>query len=90
VPFPPHVDARAALGELYPRIRDWLQAGEKLLLHQEEFGDVLMGILAGYLVWADLLPAGPQAIAVLEEIVHRPMGPPGRELVAAAAELPKA
>ena len=43
VPFPPHADARSILADLYPRVRQWLAEGEKLLIHQEEFGDVLSG-----------------------------------------------
>ena len=35
----------------------------------------------GYLLYVGLLPAGPQAIAVTEQILHRQMGPSGRELV---------
>ena len=87
LPFPPHAEARAMLADLYPRIRGWLAHGEKLLLHQEELGDIVVGVLAGYLVYAGLIPAGPQAIAILEELTHRPLGPPGRELVAVAASL---
>ncbi len=87
IPFSPNADAPTALAELYPRLREWLGAGEKLLLHQEEFGDVMMGVLAGYLVYSGLIPSGPQAIAVMEELAHRPMGPPGRSLVAISARL---
>jgi hypothetical protein len=87
VPLAPTGDARAVLAELYPQIREWLGRGEKLLVHQEEFGDVVAGVLAGYLLYAKLLPAGPQAIAILEELTSRPMGPPGRELVGVALGL---
>jgi hypothetical protein len=87
VPFPPHVDARPVLVELFDHVRSALARGERLLLHQEEFGDVVSGVLAGYLVYAGMIPEGPQAIAILEELTHRPMGPPGRELVALAADL---
>ena len=89
VPLAPGGDQAAVLADLYPKIRGSLAAGEKLLLHQEEFADVLMGVLAGYLLWADLLPAGPQAIAAIEQLTHRQLGPPGRELVAIAGALEK-
>src|SRR3712207_2854835 len=39
VPFPPHADAHALLGELYPRLRGWLSSGDKVLIHHEELGD---------------------------------------------------
>ena len=86
-PVGPHDDPHVALPELYVQIRDWLAAGEKLLLHQEELGDRLMGVVAGYLLWAGKLQAPPQAITVTEQILHRQMGPAGRELVAVAAEM---
>ena len=89
LPLAPGGDHRAVLAELYPKVRGSLAAGEKLLLHQEEFADVMMGVLAGYLLWAELLPAGPQAIAAMEQLTHRQMGPPGRELVAIAGSLEK-
>lgn len=89
VPLAPGGDQANVLAELYPAIRGSLAAGEKLLLHQEEFADVVMGVLAGYLLWADLLPSGPQAIAAIEQLTHKQVGPPGRELVAIAGTLPK-
>lgn len=82
LPFAPHDDASAVLGGLYSQVRDWLAAGERILIHQEELGDRLMGVVAGYLRWAGLVPSGPQAIAVVERILGRQMGPAGRELVA--------
>jgi hypothetical protein len=89
VPLAPGGDQRAVLAELYPKIRGSLAAGEKLLIHQEEFADVLMGVLGGYLLWTGLLSTGPQTIAAMEQLTHRQMGPPGRELVAIAGSLEK-
>ena len=87
LPLGPTHDPRVVLPELYDLLKGWVTAGERILLHQEELGDRLMGVTAGYLLWSGMLPAGPQAIAVLEQIVHRQMGPTGRELVATAANL---
>ena len=86
-PFGPGTEARPALIELFTALRGFQAKGEKVLVHQEELGDRLMGVVGGYLLWAGLLPSGPQAIAVLERIVHRQMGPSGRELVALATTL---
>ena len=72
VPEPRHLAARA---------------GERLLVHQEELGDRLMGVVAGYLLWSGRLPGGPQAIAVVERLIGHPMGPPGLDMVARASEL---
>ena len=87
VPFGPHDDAAMVLGDLYGQLKEWLAAGERLLVHQEELGDRLMGVVAGYLRWSGMVPSGPQAIAVVERILGRQMGPAGRELVALAPSL---
>lgn len=86
-PFGPQSDPREVLPPLYEALRGWVGEDGRVLVHQEELGDRLMGAVAGYLVWSGLLQGGPQAISVLEQIVHRQMGPGGRELVALAAEL---
>ena len=86
-PFAPQSDAREVLPELFDNIRTWTSGGERILVHMEELGDRLMGIVAGYLLWAKLLQSGPQAITVVEQLVHKQMGPAGRELVAVAAAL---
>lgn len=87
VPFSPHDDAAEVLSGLYVDLKQWLAQGERILVHQEELSDRLMGVVAGYLRWSGLVPSGPQAITVVERIVARQMGPPGRELVAMAPEL---
>jgi len=82
IPFGPHDDPAVVLSDLYTRIREWLADGERILLHQEELGDRLMGVVSGYLRWSGMVHSGPQAIAVVEKILGRQMGPEGRELVA--------
>ena len=72
---------------LYPELRELIASDGPILVHQEELGDRISGLMAGYLLWAGLLPSGPQAISVVERIVDRQMGPLGRELVALSAEL---
>jgi hypothetical protein len=87
IPMPPGTEVRDTLTELYTSLRDWMAAGEKILLHQEELGDRLMGVVAGYLLWNGMLQEGPQAISVIEQIVQKQMGPAGRELVAVVRTL---
>ena len=87
VPFGPHDDPHVVLPDLYAQMRDWMASGERLLVHHEELSDRLMGVVAGYLRWSGLVPDGPQAITVVERIMHRQMGPDGRELVALAPQL---
>jgi hypothetical protein len=86
-PLGPSADAGDVLGQLFPALKKWFDAGEKVLLHQEELGDVVQGVLAGYLIYGELVPEPPHAIAILERLTHRPMGPTGRELVAIAGAM---
>jgi hypothetical protein len=87
LPFAPQDDPKVVLKELYGHLREWQQAGERVLVHQEELGDRLMGTVAGYLLATRLIESGPQAIMIVERITGRQMGPTGRELVALAADL---
>jgi len=78
---------RGVLSDVYRDVHGRLGAGERILVHQEELGDRVSGVIAGYLLWSSRLPTGPQAVTVLEHLTGHPMGPSGRELVAAAAQL---
>ena len=87
-PLPPAGDVRTNLLELFRDLHRRLVSGERLLIHQEELGDRVIGVVSGYLWWSGRLPTGPQAVTVLEHITGHAMGPPGRELVAFAGQLP--
>ena len=41
---------------------------------------VVVGLVAGFLAWGGLVPTGPQAISIIEQITHRQLGPVGRDL----------
>jgi hypothetical protein len=86
-PLPPAGDTRAVLADIFNELHQCLAAGERILVHQEELGDRVSGVVAGYLLWSDRLPSGPQAITVLEHMTGHPMGPSGRELVAFASQV---
>ena len=86
-PLGAHDDNVEWLATFYPELRALLAEGQKLLLHGEELGDRVCGIVTGYLVWSGLVPDGPQAITLIERMVERQLGPTGRELVADAAAL---
>jgi hypothetical protein len=81
-------EAEAVLAELYPAMLEWLRTGERILVHQDELGDRIMGVMAGYIRWSGMLPEGPRAIAVVEQILSRQMGSAGRRLVAMVDSLP--
>ena len=86
-PLPASGDVRGVLSEIYRDLQARLAAGERILVHQEELGDRVSGVVAGYLLWSERLPSGPQTITVLEHLTGHPMGPAGRELVAYAGQL---
>ena len=81
-------DSEEVLRALYPSLHDWLRKGEVVLIHQDELSDRLMGVVAGYLRWSGIMPDGPRAIAVVEQILKRQMGSVGRVLVTIVSELP--
>lgn len=55
---------------------------EKVYLHYEEFGDRVLGVLAGYLLYAGLVDQGPHAISVVEKLTSRSIDAEGRNIVA--------
>jgi hypothetical protein len=83
-PLRPNDEAIVYQAALYEEIKRLLAGGEKLLLHREEVGDWVCGLVAGYLLWTNLVPYGPQAISVTERLTSRQLGPEGRTLVANA------
>jgi hypothetical protein len=74
----------------YRDFNNLLEAGERLLVHHEELGDTICGVMAGYLLWSGMVGPGPRAVTVIEQITGRVMGPTGREMVALAGALPSA
>ncbi len=87
-PIAANADLESVLGELYPALHGWLRNGERVLLHQEELGDRLAGVVAGFLCWSRLLPEPPRAIAAAEQLMRRQLGAAGRTVVAVAVTLP--
>lgn len=81
-------DLSVPISHLYPSLEGWMRGGERVLIHQDELGDRLMGVMAGYLRWSGLIPDGPRAIAAAEQLFKRQLGAGGRQIVAMVAELP--
>ena len=88
-PFGATDDPRVVLGQLYPELRQLLADGTKVLLHGEEVGDRVAGLIGGYIRWAGMVPGGPETISIVERITGRQLDPFGRSLIAVATELPK-
>lgn len=83
-------DVARQLLPLYQEIRQLLAEGGKVLLHGDELGDRISGIVGGYIVWTGMVPSGPQATSLTERLLHRQMGPVGREMVGVALAMPPA
>ena len=64
--------------------------GEKILVHGEELGDRIAGLVAAYVIWSGLVPEAPKATALVERMLTRQVGPVGREMVGIAGTLPGA
>ena len=72
----------ARLPVVYSTLASWLaDPNELVLIHHEEFGDRLLGVLAGYLIYAGLVSEGPHAVVVIEKITGRQLGATAREIV---------
>jgi hypothetical protein len=88
-PFTQGDDSQRFVASFFPELRTMLSEGQKVLVHQDELGDRVSGLMAGFLLWSGMVESGPQAISITEQLVHRQLGPLGRQLVTIAAELPK-
>ena len=58
--------------------------GASVLVHRELIGDMLVGLMGGYLVHAELIKDPIVATSVIQEISGRPLGPEGRRLIPSA------
>ena len=64
-----HDEWAVNLPVLYRTLATWLaDPDEVVLIHHEEFGDRLLGVLAGYLIYSGLVQEGPHAVVVIEKI----------------------
>lgn len=72
----------AACREVYGALDEALSAPHaRVLIHREVVDDEMAGLLGGYLVHSGLLDDPVLAVAVIQEILGRPLGPTGRSLV---------
>ncbi len=59
--------------------------GASVLVHRELIGDLLVGLMGGYLVHSGLISDPIIATSVIQEISGRPLGPEGRQLIPTAS-----
>ena len=83
MPIGPRDELGARVVAIYETLAKLLDdPTEKLFVHHEEFGDRLLGVLAGYLIYAGLVNSGPHALSIMEKLTAKSLGAEGREIVA--------
>ena len=75
------------LRSFYTELRDLLTGDAKVLVHAEEVGDRIIGIMGGYIRWSGLVDDPSKAIAITERIACRQLDPFARELILRVHEL---
>ena len=86
-PLTPQSDLQQFLGVVYTEMEGLLEAGERVLVHSEELGDTVAGLIGGYLLWTEKVPTTPAAISITEQITTSQLGPDGREIITAASKV---
>jgi hypothetical protein len=82
LPIGRHDEMPERLAAIYGSVAQYLDdENEKLLIHHEEFGDRLLGVLSGYLIFCGVVESGPHAISIIEKLTSRNLGAEGREIV---------
>ena len=80
-------DTDAWLRTFYRELHELLKNGTKVVVHGEEVGDRIVGIMGGYIRWAGLIEDPTQAIQVTERLAGRQLDPFARETIMTAHEL---
>ena len=63
------------------------KAGVKVIVHGEEVGDRIVGIMGGYIRWAGLVDDDTQAITVTERLAGRQLDPFARNVILIGTKL---
>ncbi len=87
LPFGDVRAGRERLEQILTTIHDQAATG-RVVLHHDSLGDPVLGVVAGYLLWAGLVESGPEAITVTEQLLERELGPSARAVVTLARQLP--
>ena len=80
-----HIDAY--LTALYPEIDELLGRQVRVVMHGEEVGDRIVGVMGGYIRWSGLIDDPTDAIQVTERLAGRQLDPFAREVIVRAHEL---
>ena len=86
-PFTGIDDLGVWLKTFYTELEDLLSSGMKVVVHNENVDDRIVGIMGGYIRWSGLVEDPSQAITVIERISGRQLDPFGREIMLMAHTL---
>lgn len=75
------------LKAFYQELHELLRVGTKVIVHGEEVGDRIAGIMGGYIRWAGLVDDDTQAITVTERLTGRQLDPFARNVILGAPRL---
>jgi len=64
-----------------------LKNGTKVVVHGEEVGDRIVGIMGGYIRWEGLVDDDTAAITITERIAGRQLDPFARNVILGATRL---
>lgn len=86
-PFPASEEVGRYLQRTYSGLQQLLGSRKQVVVHADELSDRLLGLMAGYLVWSDMVPEPPHAITLIERLNSRQLDAEGRTVVTEAARL---
>jgi hypothetical protein len=86
-PFGGIDDANLFLRAFYKELQTMLSKDMKLIIHAEEVGDRILGIMGGYIRWSGMVDDPSQAIIITERIGGRQLDTWARELILGVHEL---
>lgn len=75
------------LHSLYTELDELVRGGQRVIVHAEELGDRLVGVMGGYIRWAGLVDGDTETITITEQLTGRKLDPFARQLIIRAHEL---
>lgn len=75
------------LRSLYTELDELVRGGQRVIVHAEELGDRLIGVMGGYIRWAGLVDGDTETITITEQLTGRKLDPFARQLIIRAHEL---
>ncbi len=75
------------LKSFYAEIQGLLEAGTKVVAHNESVDDRIIGIMGGYIRWSGMVDDSSMVINLTEQIAKRQLDPFARQVILMAHEL---